>query len=191
MPEAPSTADVILAAARRVIRNRGPDRLTLTAVAAEAGVSRPTIYRWYPTKTLLLATLAAYEVDQFDRGLQALADANRDPARRLDAALRYLVTFLDESTGTNLFLVDPGFSLQSLADSHDPHVDSLARVLGDALDEVPTVRSGALTREQAADMFLRLAYSHYVVPHQDPEALLATMRAFAGLPGRRIRPSAR
>jgi hypothetical protein len=40
-------------------------------------------------------------------------------------------------------------------------------------------------------MFLRLAYSHYVVPHQDPEALLATMRAFAGLPGRRIRPSAR
>ena len=36
-------------------------------------------------------------------------------------------------------------------------------------------------------MFLRLAYSQYLVPSPDADDLLATMRAFAGLPCRRGR----
>ena len=84
--------------------------------------------------------------------------------------------------GSDSIHVDPAFALQGLADSLPPHIASVARVLGDALDEVPNVRDGTLTREQAAEIFLRLAYSHYLVPHRDAEELLATMRAFAGLP---------
>jgi AcrR family transcriptional regulator len=186
MTEGTTTGEAIVAAAKRTIRARGPEKLTISAVAAEAGVSRPTLYRWFPTKTLLLGAITAYEVEQFDRGLQALALEHRQPARRLDAGLRYLVTFLDESMGADAIRVDPGFSLQSLADSHEPHVKSLARLLDDALDEVPAVGGGSVTREQAADIFLRIAYSHYLVPHADPDELLATMRAFAGLP--RLRP---
>ncbi len=182
MSTAPTTSELILAAARRTIRARGPAKLTLSAVAAEAGVSRPTLYRWFPTKSLLLGAITAYEVEQFDVGLHALAERHRDPARRLDAALRYLVTYLEETIGSDSIHADPEFSLQGLADSLQPHVTSLARVLGDALDEVPTVRAGTVTREQAAEMFLRVAYSQYLVPNHDPEVLLATMRAFAGLP---------
>ena len=181
---APTTSEVILAAAQRTIQGHGSERFTLSAVAAEAGVSRPTLYRWFPTKTLLLGAVAAYEVEQFDIGLQALADAHRDPARRLDAALRYLVNYLEGSVGSNSIHADPAFALQGLADSLPPHIASVARVLGDALDEVPNVRDGRLTREQAAEIFLRLVYSHYLVPHRDAEELLATMRAFAGLPRR-------
>jgi AcrR family transcriptional regulator len=191
MTEGPTTGEAIVAAAKRTIRARGPEKLTISAVAAEAGVSRPTLYRWFPTKTLLLGAITAYEVEQFDRGLQALALEHRQPARRLDAGLRYLVTFLDESMGADAIRVDPGFSLQSLADSHEPHVKSLARVLGDAFDEVPAVGGGSVTREQAADIFLRIAYSHYLVPHADPDELLATMRALAGLPSLRPRRTSR
>lgn len=36
-------------------------------------------------------------------------------------------------------------------------------------------------------MFLRLAYSHYLVPHNDTDVLLATMRDFAGIPRRGAR----
>ena len=187
MNAAPTTSEVILAAALRTIRARGPEKLSMSAVAAEAGVSRPTLYRWFPTKALLLGAIAAYQVEQFDIGLQALAEAHRDPGRRLDAALRYLVTYLDETLGSDSIHVDPAASLQGLNDSLQPHVTSLARVLGDALDEVPTVRAGQITREQAAEMFLRLAYSQYLVPNRDAEELLATMRAFAGLPARRRR----
>jgi TetR/AcrR family transcriptional regulator, repressor for uid operon len=181
MPQNPTTSEAILAAAERAIRGRGPEKLTISAVAAEAGVSRPTVYRWFPTKTLLLAAITAYEVGQFDIGLQALADANPDPARRFDMALRYLVTYLEDSMGSDAIKADPAFSLQSLADSLEPHIESVARVLGDALDEVLMVRTGAVTRQQAAEMLLRVAYSHYLVPAPDPEALLTTMRAFVGL----------
>ncbi len=38
-----------------------------------------------------------YEEEQFDLGLRAVVDAHRSPARRLDAALHYLVTYLDGS----------------------------------------------------------------------------------------------
>ena len=100
---------MILAAAQRTIRDHGSERFTLSAVAAEAGVSRPTLYRWFPTKSLLLGAVAAYEVEQFDIGLQALADAHRDPTRRLDAALRYLVNYLEETVGSDSIHVDPAF----------------------------------------------------------------------------------
>ncbi len=139
-----TTAETILAAAQRSIRQRGPQKLSLSAVATEAGVSRPTVYRWFPTKTLLLAAIAAHEVEQFDVGLQQLADSHDDPAARFDAALHYLVAYLDETIGPDAISADPAFSLQSLADSLGPHIESVARVLGDALDEIPTVRSGAL-----------------------------------------------
>jgi AcrR family transcriptional regulator len=191
MTQTPTTAEAILAAAKRAIRTGGPERLTLSAVAAEAGVSRPTLYRWFPTKSLLLGAIAADEVEKFDRGLQAAVDAHRDPTRRLDAALHHLVTFLADSTGPDSIRADPAFALQSIADSHAPHVESFARVVGDALNGVPAVRAGALTRRQAADMFLRLAYSHYVVPHPDPDRFLTMMRAFAGIDGSRARRAAR
>jgi len=150
----------------------------MSAVAAEAHVSRPTLYRWFPTKALLLGAIAANETEQFDLGLQKLADSNPDPARRLDAALRYLVTYLEDSIGSDSIRVDPAFSLQSLGDSIEPHVASLARVLDNALDEIATVRDGVVTREQAAELLLRVAYSHYLVPSRNPDELIETLRAF-------------
>jgi AcrR family transcriptional regulator len=185
----PTTAETIVAAAMRSVRGRGPQKLTLSAVAAEAGVSRPTLYRWFPTKTLLLAAMTAYEVEQFDTGLQALADAYPNPAKRFDAALRYIVTYLDDTMGADSISADPEFALQSLADSLGSHITSVARVLSDALDQIPGVLRGALTREQGAEMLLRVAYSHYLVPDPDTKRLLATLRAFAGLESSGIRRS--
>jgi AcrR family transcriptional regulator len=179
-----TSADLILAAARRAIAEKGPGKLTLSAIAAAAGVSRPTLYRWFPTKDDLLAALTEYERAQFYEGLRAEIDLHRTPARRLDAALWYLVTYLDESMGPDPIGVDPGFSLRSLNESLEAQVAAFVRLLGPALDLVPAVGARVMGRDEAAEMFLRVAYSHYLVPHPHPEALLVTMRTFAGLPGR-------
>ncbi len=159
----------------------------MSAVAVAAGISRPTLYRWFPSKTDLLTAIAAYEEAQFDIGLQVVIDAHRTPRRRLDAAVRYLVNYLDESMMPDSIGADPAFALEGLAKALKPHVEILARLLGDALDEVPAVGTGTLSREQAAEIFLRLAYSHYLVPHPDADVLLATVRDFAGLPRRAAR----
>lgn len=181
-----TSAELILAATRRAIAEKGPGKLTLSAVATAAGVSRPTLYRWFPTKDDLFAALSDYEQEQFYEGLRAEIDAHRTPARRLDAALRYLVTYLDESMGPDPIGVDPAFALRSLYDSLNVQVETLTGLLGPALDQVPAVRSKAMTRRQAAEVFLRVAYSHYLVPHPDTEELLASVRTFAGLPRRSL-----
>ena len=176
-----NTSQLILEAARRAIAARGPVKLTLSAVAEEAGVSRPTLYRWYPTKTVLLAALAGYEVELFDKGLKEAIEPHRSGEWRVDAALRYLIGYLDNSLGASSVGADADFALQSLEDSLEPHVLSLAALLGDSLECVPAVSSGAVSRGQAAELFLRVAYSHYLVPHRNSEELLNVLRGFAGL----------
>lgn len=181
-----TSAELILAATRSAIAAKGPGKLTLSEVAAAAGVSRPTLYRWFPTKDDLFTALTEYERAQFDRGLRAEIGAHRSPVRRLDAALRYLLAYLDESMGPDPIGVDPAFALRSLNESLEDQVEALVRLLGPSLDQVPAVRSKEMSRGQAAEMFLRVAYSHYLVPHPDTDELLASMRTFAGLPRRSL-----
>jgi AcrR family transcriptional regulator len=181
-----TSVEAILAATRRVIAERGPGKFTLSAIATAAGVSRPTLYRWFPSKDALLAALTVYEEEQFDLRLKAVIEAQSTPARRLDAALRCLVTYLDGLMGPDPVGADPGFAIQSLTSSLAPQTESLVRLVGDAFEAVPAVRKGDLSREQAAELFLRLAYSHYLVPHPDSEVLLANLRSLTGLSRRSL-----
>jgi AcrR family transcriptional regulator len=176
----------ILAATRRAIIERGSGKLTLSAVAASAGVSRPTLYRWFSSKDDLLAALALHEEEQFDLGLREVLKAYASPARRLDAALHYLVTYLDGLMGPDPIGTDVEAALRGLVRSLPVQRAYLGRLLGDAFQQIPAVRSGELSSEQAAELFLRLAYSHYLIPHPEPAVLLASLRSFAGLPRRSV-----
>jgi AcrR family transcriptional regulator len=187
MAPSSTTADSIVQAARWTIAQGGPEKLTLSAVASAAGVSRPTLYRWFATKADLLEALTSYEQQQFDAGLAVVIEVQRSPRRRLEAALRYLVTYLDTGTGPNSISADPAFALKSLNESLQPYATSLARLLGDALLEVPAVQIGALSKEQAAELILRMAYSHFLLPHPDPEVFLAMMCDFAQISRRAVR----
>src|SRR4051794_33687243 len=109
MRERPTSRDAILVATRKAIAERGPDKLTMSAVATAASVSRPTLYRWFPTKDDLLAAIAVYEEEQFDVGVRALAEAYRSPARRLDAFLAFAVNYLDGLIGPDPIGADPQF----------------------------------------------------------------------------------
>jgi AcrR family transcriptional regulator len=185
-PGSSTSVEAILEATRQVIANRGPERFTLSAIAEVAGVSRPTLYRWFPSKDALLAALTEYEERRFELRLEAVIAAQSTPARRLDAALRFLVTYLDGLMGPDPVGAEPAFALHHLAGALEPQTASFVRLLGGAFDVVPAVRDGRLSREQAAEMFLRVAFSHYLIPHGDTEVLLANLRGFAGLSRRSL-----
>lgn len=171
----------ILAATRRAISERGSGKLTISAVAAAAGVSRPTLYRWFPTKAHLLAGITEYEKELFTLGLGKAIEAETSTTSQLDRALQYLVSYLNTSMGHDPIGVDPAYALRSLGASLEPQSATLAGLLGEALAHVPAVDAGVLTAQQAAEMLLRLVYSHYLMPHPAPEVMLAALRAFAGL----------
>ncbi len=182
MRERITSADAIVAAACRLLAELGShERLTLSAVAESAGVSRPTLYRWFATRDDLLEAITLRQEERFYKGLAAALEIQHSPAERLDAALGYLVTYLDETFGTESLLHEPGFVMRSLAASLDKQRATWVGLLGDALERAPAVRAKEITIEQAAELFLRLAYSHYLIPSPQPEVLLQCMRSMAGL----------
>ena len=182
MGERTTSADAIVAAACRLLAELGShERLTLSAVAEAARVSRPTLYRWFATRERLLEAITLRQEERFYEGLAAALEVRHSPAERLDAALGYLVTYLDETFGTESLLREPGFVVRSLAASLDKQRAIWVGLLGDALERVPAVRAKELSVGQAAELFLRLAYSHYLIPSPQPEVLLQCMRSMAGL----------
>lgn len=188
MGERTASADAIVAAACRLLAELGShDKLTLSAVAEAAGVSRPTLYRWFATREDLLAAISLHQEKRFYEGLVEALATEHTPAGRLDAALSYLVTYLDETFGPASPLIEPGVTVRSLTASLPKQRATWVRLVGDALARVPAVRAGEISDEQAAELFLRLAYSHYLIPSPEPEVLLQCMRSMAGL---RVKASA-
>lgn len=178
----PPAAIAILEATRQVITRRGPDKFRISAVATASGVSRPTLYKYFPTKDDLLSALTGYEKERFDRHLHEVIEAEGTPAGRLDAALRCLITYLDGLMGPDPLGTDLAFALGSLHESLEPQSAAFAALLGDALDAIPAVQAGHLSRVGASELFIRIAYSHFLIPHPEPEDLLTDLRHLAGLP---------
>ncbi|HEY6533218.1 MAG TPA: helix-turn-helix domain-containing protein [Acidimicrobiales bacterium] len=176
-----TTSATILEATRQAMTGLAPERLSMSAVARAAGVSRPTLYRWFPTKEDLLAAVAAYEEEQFTAGLREVIDLHPLPAERLDAALRYLVTYLESSAFPEPIGDHPAFALRWLAEGMPRQIDTFGDLLGDALDTIPAVAAGEVSRREATELLLRLAYSHFLIPHSDSEAFLEAIHGLAGV----------
>jgi AcrR family transcriptional regulator len=76
--------------AARVLSEDGAPALEITTVAARAGVTRPVVYRFFPTRTaLLVGVLEDFESDLVHRYQQALLRTpNRTPSVQGLAAAR-------------------------------------------------------------------------------------------------------
>ncbi len=168
-----STRRRILAATFVVLARDGRRKLQLSDVAAEAQVSRPTLYRHFGSKEGLLEAFGLYEQDNFDAGI-ATAMAGLSGPDRLDAALQFIVDF--QST----------YSLGSLAEIEPEHVlFQMKRVLPIMHERIARIIPGD-DRSIAAAAVVRIAVCHYVIGGGSPEQFLAELRHAAGLdPSRR------
>lgn len=163
-----STRLRILAATFVVLAREGRRKLQLSDVAAEAKVSRPTLYRHFGSKEGLLEAFGLYEQDNFDAGI-ARAMAGLVGPDRLDAALRFVVDF--QST----------YSLGSLADVEPEHVlHQMRRVLPIMHERIARIIPGD-NRDVAAAAVVRIAVCHYLLGGGSPEQFLAELRHAAGL----------
>jgi AcrR family transcriptional regulator len=162
----------ILSATLRLIARRGVRRLGMQEVSEAAGVSRGTLYRYFPSKDQLLAAVASYDERGFAEGLAAALDVGDDPAARIEALVAFAFDYIRTHPARSLFETEPDFVLGYLL-AHLPKLQvALLEQLGDAFDTVPAIASGNLSREQLADVIVRLFTSSFIIPEPDDRSLV-------------------
>ena len=164
----------ILTAALALIGRRGVRRLAMQEISEAAGVSRGTLYRYFPSRDAVLAAAADFDELRFRAGLdEALKSAA--PDERIGAFMAYAFDFIRAHPARSLFESEPGFVMSYLLD-HLPSLRSeLILRLGDALDTVPAVARGELDREQLADVIVRLFASSWIIPESDDRTLVRSL----------------
>jgi len=130
--------DEILAAARSLLRDGGPDAVTLAAVAGELGMTKPALYHYFSSKEALVRSLVTVLLDEEIEMLVAAVEGERDVGKvlgkliqafydcyvhRLDAfRLVYSQSQLYSGTGSGM---DP----ETLRDEVNPRTRRLFDVL--------------------------------------------------------------
>ena len=169
------TEERILTAGLALIGRRGVRRLGMREIAETAGVSRGTLYRYFPSKDHVLAAAAAYDGQRFTDGLDEVLAAADTPEERVTSFMAYAFDFIRSHPCRPLFESEPGFVMSYLLD-HLPELRAeFVLRLGDALDSVPAVAADTLGREELADVIVRLFASSWIIPETDDASLVQSV----------------
>src|ERR1700740_3335429 len=79
--------DAIIAAARAIAAERGMAAVQIVPVAERAGIAAGTVYRYFPSKTELVAELAASVGERESAAIRRAAEAAPGPLSALSAAI--------------------------------------------------------------------------------------------------------
>jgi AcrR family transcriptional regulator len=170
-----ATEERILSSALRLIGRRGVKRLGMQEVSEAAGVSRGTLYRYFPSKDRLLAAVAGFDERRFSDGLAAALAGRQDPTDRIESLVAFAFDYIRTHPARSLFESEPEFVLGYLL-AHLPKLrTAVLEQLGDALDSVPSVTSGSLSREQLVDIIVRLFASSWIIPETDDRGLVQSI----------------
>jgi AcrR family transcriptional regulator len=163
-----STRHRILAATAEVLGRSGQTKLSLSEVALQAGVSRPTLYRWFASKGELLDAFGIFEREMFDGGISRATSGLRG-TEKLDAALRFIVSYQQSYSGVRLVDIEPEVVIAQLG--------RILPVMRARLQKLMPGPNGAVKAATA----IRVAVSHYIVRSDDGDQFLAQLRHAAGI----------
>jgi len=163
-----STRERLLAATAEVLGRNGMTKLSLSEVALQAGVSRPTLYRWFGSKKELLDAYVVWERLLWER---AIADAIADlaPRDRLDAVLRVIARGQQSYPGLRMVDIEPAEVIKKLSE--------IIPLMRERLERLMSGPNGA----ESAATVVRVAISHYLVRSDDTDDFLAQLRHAAGV----------
>ncbi|WP_405935030.1 TetR/AcrR family transcriptional regulator [Streptomyces longwoodensis] len=131
----------LLEAADRVVLRDGP-QASMNAIAAEAGITKPILYRHFGDKGGLYAALAKRHTDALLASLRAALDAPADRRERVEATLDTYLAAIEARPQVYRFLMHPAEGSQSGDQSADQgfdvgkHSAPLLRRMGEELATV-------------------------------------------------------
>jgi AcrR family transcriptional regulator len=171
------TATRILDATLATMADHGIARLSLEDVARRAGLSRQTVYRYFPSKRELVDATVLREEEVFIANMVSAADRQRDLEPALRAAIEAAMRTGQAHALLNRLLATEPESLVALVTTDRGPVLSAARqalekILAGWLPRVPKPRLTV-----AADAVARLLVSYVVNPPADSPPQVANRLA--------------
>jgi AcrR family transcriptional regulator len=174
----PRMRERILDGAMLAIARHGLSKLGMRDVSDSAGVSRGTLYRYFPNREELMQHLAAFESARFQR---CVAEALRAaPARsgRLEVALQHVTRYVREHPVIQRVIdTEPAFVLRHLREQFPTLCATTGALLAPLLAETRPVRNGVATTEQLVDWLTRLMISAVLFPDPDPDRMARSLTA--------------
>ncbi|CAL9366369.1 TetR family transcriptional regulator [Streptomyces albus] len=130
----------LLEAADRVVLREGPGA-SMNAIAAEAGITKPILYRHFGDKGGLYRALAVRHTDALLASLRAALDAPRDRRERVEATLDTYLAAIEDHPQVYRFLMHPAENGDGAAGNDrgfdvGQHSAPLLRRLGEELAKV-------------------------------------------------------
>ncbi|MCP3820138.1 TetR/AcrR family transcriptional regulator [Streptomyces sp. A3M-1-3] len=127
----------LLEAADRVVLRDGP-QASMNAIAAEAGITKPILYRHFGDKGGLYRALAVRHTDALLDSLRAALDAASDRRERVEATLDTYLAAIEARPQVYRFLMHPAEDAQQSEQGFDVgrHSAPLLRRLGEELAKV-------------------------------------------------------
>lgn len=127
----------LLEAADRVVLREGPDA-SMNAIAAEAGITKPILYRHFGDKGGLYRALAVRHTDALLASLRAALDAPAGRRERVEATLDTYLAAIESRPQVYRFLMHPAGTDESAERAFEVgrHSAPLLRRLGEELAQV-------------------------------------------------------
>ncbi|MDP9102127.1 MAG: TetR/AcrR family transcriptional regulator [Actinomycetota bacterium] len=100
----PGRRDELLDAADRIVQRDGP-AASMAAIAAEAGITKPILYRHFTDKSGLYAALATRHTDRLLASLQGALGSGRTPRERVERTIDAYLAVIEAEPQVYRFLV--------------------------------------------------------------------------------------
>lgn len=109
----------VLDAARELLSQVGPSGVTMEAVAAKAGVGKPTVYRWWPNRhAVTMDALMASPAQEKKKPSRAATSALHALSQQLDTVVRTLSSTMGRNITTIIAAADPDTELSKAFRNH-------------------------------------------------------------------------
>jgi AcrR family transcriptional regulator len=163
----------------KALSRQGASKLSVSDICEASQIARGTFYRYFTSKEEVLAALGQHFEDGVAAAFAAAIEANPDPDARVQLVLDTIIAYRSASGDWNQMLdVAPEFTLEFIRDTFPNLVDVVTDALGPAAEQSPLVTSGALTKRQLGDLFMRSLISMLFLPgsrSDDVPALVASL----------------
>jgi len=174
----PETREKILDGARAAVARHGLKKLGMSDVSDAAGVSRGTLYRYFPSREELLEGLVAHEQGKFMQGLFGSLACVEDGEDRLMAVMEYVVRGLHTHDALQRLRVsEPDFVLQTIREQFPAIKAGIDTLLGPVMTDTAPVRLGLVRPEQLTDWLVRMLVSMFLIPDTDPEEMIGGLQS--------------